>query len=97
MPFDCTLCTSILDQPWITGFPVQQQPHYQPLKDCTYWSVLGSFNNCNVLKSSYKATSSEEIDKILQVLLYGISENMAAFCRNNEYGAINTIETATIG
>ena len=59
--------------------------------------MFGSFNNWNIVQLSHKATSSEEIDKILKVLLYGISENMAAFCRNNEYGAINTIETATIG
>ena len=35
IPCVCTLCTSILDQPFIQGFIAQQQPHYKPIQDCT--------------------------------------------------------------
>ena len=41
----CTLCTSIIEQPWAPYIPAQQKPRYQPVKDCTYCPVLGSFNN----------------------------------------------------
>ena len=45
IPCSCTLYTSIMDQPWVTGLLYQQQPCYQPSKYCTYWPMLGSFNN----------------------------------------------------
>ena len=50
IPSACNLCTSILDQPWVPVFTEQQQLCSQPVKDCTYWPVLGSFNNWNIIK-----------------------------------------------
>ena len=55
-----------------------------------------SFNNWNILKLSYKATSSEEIDKIHQVLLDRISDNMDALVQTYKCGGINTIDTTTM-
>ena len=75
IPFACTFCTYSLGQPWIPVFPAQQQPRYQTIKYYTYWPVSVSFNNWNILKLSHKATYSEEIDKIYQVVLDGISDN----------------------
>ena len=97
IPCDCTFFTSILDKPWILVLPEQQQPHYQPVQYCTYWPVLGSFNNSKVLKLYRKATSSEEIDKIHQVVIDGISDNMYALVKTDKYGAINTIDKNTMG
>ena len=88
IPCNCTYCTSILNQLFIPGFPSQKQPCYQPVKYFTYWPVLGSFNNCNILQLSHKATSSEKIDKIHQVLIDNSSENMAALVQTDKYGAI---------
>ena len=31
-PCAYSFCTSIIEQPWITGFTAQKQPHYQPVK-----------------------------------------------------------------
>ena len=59
--------------------------------------MLGSFNNCNILKLSHKETSSEEIDKIHQVVLDGLSENMTALVKTDKYGAINTTYTTKMG
>ena len=59
IPCACTFSTSIIDQTWISGFPEQKQLHYPPIQDCTYWPVLGSFNNQKILKLSHKATYSE--------------------------------------
>ena len=59
--------------------------------------MLGSFNNCNIIKLSHKETSSEDIDKINQVVLESIGENMVAFFQTDKYGAINTTFTTTMG
>ena len=88
IPCACTSCTSSLDQTWTPGFTEQKQSHYQPVKDCTHWPVVGSFNDCVILKLLHKATSSEEMDKIHQVVLYGISSNVAPLVqtdRSNDY------------
>ena len=95
--YACTYCTYSIDQPWIPGFPAQQQLRYQPIKDCIYWPVLGSFNNWNIPKLSYKATSSEEIDKSHQVVLNSISDNMSPLVQTGQYGYINTTDRATMG
>ena len=93
----CTQCTYSLDQTYISGLPAQKQTRYQPIKYFTYRPVLGSFNNWIIIKLSHKATSSEEIDKIHQFVLDGISEKMDALVQTGQYGAINATDTATIG
>ena len=68
--------TSTLDKICTPAVPPHQQPYYQPVKYLTYCTVLGSFHNCNVIHFSDKVASSEDIDKIHQVALYSISDNM---------------------
>ena len=46
---------------------------------------------------SSKSTSSETFDEIHQVVLDGISDNMASFVESGKYGAINTTDTSTNG
>ena len=65
IPCACTSGNSILVQPWVAIMPAQRKLHYQPVKYCTYWTVLGSFNICNILQLSHKAKSSEEIEKLI--------------------------------
>ena len=43
--------------------------------------MLGYFNNWNIIKLSHKETTSEEIEKIHQVVLDGIDENMDALAK----------------
>ena len=59
--------------------------------------MLGFFNNCNILQLSHKKTSSEEIDRMHQVVLDVSSDNMAALVQIWKYGDINTIDTTTVG
>ena len=66
----------MLGQPWTPSVPVDQQPRYQTIKYCTHSTVLGSFNNWNIILLSHKATSTEDIYKIHKVLLDDIFENM---------------------
>ena len=59
--------------------------------------MIGSFTNLNILKISYKATSSEEIEANHQVLLDGISENVDALVQTDKYSTIGKTYTATLG
>ena len=62
IPCYFTSCTYSLYQTWITFLPAHQQPCYQPIKDCTYLHVFGSFKNWKIIKLSHKATCSEDMD-----------------------------------
>ena len=93
----CVACTSILDKPWISGIPSDEQERYKPVTKCTYWTVLGSFNNGNILQFSHKSTPSDTFDGIHKVVLDGISDNMAPLVESVKYGAINTTDTTTNG
>ena len=97
IPYACTLCTSIIYQPWIPGLTEQQQLCYQPVKYWTSWPALGYFNNWNIIKLSHKATSSEWIDKIHQVVKYIIIENKAELVNTDKYGYFNKTDTTTTG
>ena len=68
----------MLDKPLIYGIVSDKQERYQPITKCTYWPVSGSFNNWNIIELSPKSTSSDTFDEINQVVLDGISDNMAS-------------------
>ena len=75
---DCVDCTSITDQPWISGIPLKQKARYQPIKYCTYWPVLGSYNNWNTIHLTPKSTPFEVFDEIQKVVLDVLGDNMAS-------------------
>ena len=77
--------------------PPHKQQRYQPFKNCTYWPVLGSFNNWNIIQFSLKEKSSEDIVKINQVVLHVISGNMSALVQTGKYVDINTTCTTMMG
>ena len=93
IPCACVPCTSMLEKPWISGIPPEKQEHYKPVTKCTYWTVLGAFNNCNIIELLSKSTSYDKFDEIHQVVLDGISDNMASLVESGKYGAINTTDT----
>ena len=95
IPRDCVACTIILDKPWISGIPSDEQERYKPVPKCTYWPVLGSFNNCNIIQLPQKSPPSNSFDEIHQVVLDGIRDNMASLVESGKYGAINTKNTTT--
>ena len=84
IPFACVACTSMLDRTWISGI----QERYKPVTKCTYWTVLGYFNNWNIILLSPKSTSSETFYEIHQVFFYVISDNMASLFESGTHGAI---------
>ena len=90
-------CTSILDKSWIYGIPTDEQDRYKPVIKCNYWPVLGFFNNLDIIQLSQKSTPSETFDEIHQVVIDGISDNMAFLVESGKYGAINTTYTKTNG
>ena len=68
----------MLDTPRAYDIEPTKQPLYQPVVECTYWPVLGSFNNWNIVKITNKITSSEIFDEVHKVVLDGSSDNMAS-------------------
>ena len=95
IPFACFVCTSTLDKPWISRRPPNEQDCYKPVTKCTYWTVLGSFNNCNIIQLPQKSTPSETFDEIHQVVLDGICDNIASLVASGKYISINTTNTTT--
>ena len=83
----------MLDKPWISGISSDKQERYKPVINCTYWPVLGAFNNRNIIKFFSKSTSSDTFDEIHQVVLDGIIDKMASLVESRTYGAINTTYT----
>ena len=97
IPCACVACTSMLDQPCIYGIPSNKKARYQPVIDFTYWPVLGSYNNWNIIHLILKSTPFEAFEKIHQVVLDGISDNMASLVKSFKYDTINTSDTTTNG
>ena len=64
IPFACVACTSIIDKPWISGISSDKQERYKTVTKCTYWPVLGSLNNLNIIELSPKSTSYDTFDEI---------------------------------
>ena len=82
-------CTSMLEKPLISGMQSTKKSRYQPVINCTYWLVLGPYNNWTSIELTPKSIPSEAFDEIHQVVLDRISENMASFVQSGMYGAIN--------
>ena len=97
IPWACVASTSMLDKPGISGIPPNKQEHYKPVTKFTYWPVLGSLNNWNIIKLSQKSTPNDEFDEIYQVVIDVISDNMALLVESVKHGAINTTEAKTNG
>ena len=87
----------MIEKPWITGTPSKKQARYQFVTNCTYWPVLGSYNNFNIIHLSPKATLFEEFEEVHQVIIFVISDNMASLVQSVKYGAINTDYTTING
>ena len=85
----CVACTSMLEKPWISDIPPDEKERYKPVTKCTYWPLLGYFNNWNITPLSQKSTPSDAFDEIHQVILDEISNNMDLLVESGKYGAIN--------
>ena len=94
IPCACVACTSMIDQPWISGITSKKARH-QPVTYFNYWLVLGSYKNCNIIHLTPKSTPFEVIDDTHQVVIDEISDNMDFFFQSGEYIAINTADTIT--
>ena len=50
IPCTCDACTSMLDKPGISVIQPYEKERYKPVTKCTYWLLLGSFNNWNIIQ-----------------------------------------------
>ena len=80
------------------GFLVyHKKARYQPVTDCTYCPVLGSYNNRNIINLPPKSTHFEAFDEIHHDFIDGISDNMASLVLPGKYGVIKTDEKTKNG
>ena len=86
----------MIDKPWNHGLEPHQQPHYQPVIYFTYWQLIGSFNNWNIITLLHKETTSEAFEEIYYVVLDVISDNMASLVESGNYVAMNKTDTSTM-
>ena len=93
----CVACKSMFDRPWISSFRSTKQARYQPVINCTYWPVIGPYKNWYIIELTPKSITSEAFDEIHQVVLDGISENMASLVQLCIYGTIDTDDITTNG
>ena len=54
IPCACVGCTSMLYKPWIYGITSTKQARYQPVTNCTYCTVLGSYKNWVIIEITPK-------------------------------------------
>ena len=97
IPCACVACTSMLYKPCTYGIPSTKQARYQPVTNCTYWPVLDSYNNWNIIEITPKSIPFEASDEIHKVFIDGISENMASLVQSGMYGSTNTSGKTTDG
>ena len=90
VPCACIYCTNVLYKTWVVCSDPTRQQIYQPVEDYTYWPVLGSFNNWNIIKFNNKTTTNKYFDAVHKVVLDGLSDNIVAIFQDGKYGAINT-------
>ena len=77
----------------IYGTPSTKQACYQPVIKFTYWPVLGSYKNCDIVELTPKSIPFEEFDEMHKVVLDGISYKMASLGKSVMFGAINKVDT----
>ena len=79
------------------GFMVylKKKARYEPVIYCTYWPVLGSYKNWNIIHLTPKSTPFEAFNRIHKVVLDGISYNIASLVQSGMYGAISTDDNTT--
>ena len=86
----------MFDNPWYCGVEPTKHTCYQPVVYYTYWPMLGSFKNWNIIQFTNNTTSSERFDEVHTVVLDVISENMASLVNLGKYGTINAADPTTI-
>ena len=87
----------MLNKPWVIVSELTRRPCYQLVEDCTYWPVLGSIKNWNMIQFTNKTTINENFYSVNKVVLDGISDNISALFQNGKYGVINNADPTIMG
>ena len=97
IPCACIAYTTMLDKTWDYKVDPNKHRRYEPVVEFTYWHVLGSFINSNIIKFNNKTTSSENFDAVHEIVLDEISDTMISTVELGKYGAINAVDTPAMG
>ena len=79
----------MLENIWMSGISSYKQEHYKPVTKCTYWPVLGPFNNSKIIQLSHKSNPYDKFYETHRFFLDGISEIMDSLVEQGKYGAIH--------
>ena len=82
---------------WAPVVAPPNQPFYQTVCNFTYYPILGVLNNWNIITFSNKNTTSEDFEDIHQVILDGISDNMASLVQSGKHDATKTTYPTRMG
>ena len=86
----------MLNNPQAYKVEPNKQTRYQPVVDCTYWPMLGSFNNWNIIQFTNKKLPSGDFDAVHKLLLYGIGDYIDYIVQLGKYGSINEVDPTTM-
>ena len=70
------------------------------IKTCHQFHLLASprvIQKWNIIQLSQKSTPFDAFDEIYQIVIDGISDNMASLVQSSKYGVINTADKPTEG
>ena len=64
IPCSFLVCITMLENTFTSCVPNTPQPRYNPVEYVTYWPFLVTYNKCNIIVFSNKATCVEYFDDI---------------------------------
>ena len=95
-PCMCTQLTYKLDKPRNPGVPPHQQPCYKPVKYCTFWPVLGSFNHWNIINFHMRQHLLRNLIRFITFYLTESATTCMHWRKFYKYVAINTTDMFTM-
>ena len=81
----CVEFNKVMEKPYSLGVSNTENPRYYCFVECSYWPVLGTFKNCNIIIFTNKITSREDFDEDNKVLLDAISDNVESLVYTGKY------------
>ena len=97
IPCVCLSCLEILKIPWGTYLDNKEQPQYGVNEWYIYWRNFKGYNNWRVVDLITTNITSEDEEKVYEIILYGIEARMNERILIGNFGAKRTNDEATQG
>ena len=97
IPCACLSCLEILKTPWEKGIADTDQQQYGVNERYIYWRNFIGYNNWRVVDLVTTNVTSEEEEKIYEIILHGIEARMNERILIGAFGAMRTNDEVTQG